>query len=188
MKKGLILVLVIIGLFAIGIFGWYFSTYNSLVNLNESLDSNWAEIENQLMRRADLIPNLVNTVKGYASQEKEIFTQVSEARAKLIGAQTTDETMKAAGEMNSALSRLLAISESYPELKSDKVFIQLIDELSGTENRISVSRKRYNDSIRDYNSKIKRFPTNIISGNLGYETREYFEVPSYSYERPEVSF
>lgn len=164
------------------------STYNSLVTVSENIDSKWAQVENNLQRRADLIPNLVETVKGYASQEKEIFTAIAEARSKLIGATGVDETAEANNELSGALSRLLALTESYPELKSDKNFIALQDELSGTENRIAVARKDYNDAVQSYNTKIKRFPTNIVAGIFGFDKRQYFEANESSKEVPKVQF
>lgn len=186
-KTGWIVLGIAIALILIIVFS-VIGTYNSLVNANENIDGKWAQVENNLQRRADLIPNLVETVKGYASQEKEIFTAISEARSKLIGATGVEETAEANNELSGALSRLLALSESYPELKSNQNFIALQDELAGTENRIAVARKDYNDAVQSYNTKIKRFPTNIVAGIFGYEKREYFEADESSKEVPKVEF
>ena len=184
--KWIVLGIIIIFLFLIG--SNIIGTYNSLVSANENIDGRWSQVENVLQRRADLIPNLVETVKGYAEHEKEIFTAISEARSKLIGATGVDEAAEANAELSSALNRLLAISEAYPTLKADQNFIALQDELAGTENRIAVERKNYNDAVQAYNTKIKRFPTNIIAGIFGYEAREYFQADEGSKTVPKVEF
>jgi LemA protein len=145
-------------------------------------------VETQYQRRYDLIPNLVNSVKGYMTQEQTIFTQIAEARSKYAGAQTTDEKATASGEVESALGRLLVIMENYPELKSVTVVTQLMDELAGTENRISVERKRYNDLVLDYNTTIKKFPTNIMASLFNFDTREYFKSVSGASQVPTVDF
>ncbi len=162
--------------------------YNSLVVASENIDGKWSQVENNLQRRADLIPNLVETVKGYAAHEQEIFTAIADARSKLIGASGVDETARANGELSSALSRLLAISEAYPTLKADQNFKALQDELAGTENRIAVARKDYNDSVQAYNTTIKRFPTNIFAAMFGYGAREYFQADEASKSVPNVKF
>lgn len=190
-KKGLANVLVIIGIIVLVLVifsGWYISTRNTLVTLDESIDASWAEIENQLKRRSDLIPNLVSTVKGFATQEREVFIQIAEARAKLAGSQSVGEVAQSYNQLQSALGRLLVIVERYPELKSNQNFIRLQDELAGTENRIAVARKRYNDSVRVFNTKIRRFPASIIANMMGYEKREYFEIEEAAREVPEVDF
>lgn len=152
-------VIVIIGLFMIG-------PYNRLVGLEEEADKSLSNIDNQLQRRVDLIPNLVDTVKGYTKHEEKVFKDVSDARSKLAGANTPEEKAEANGEVNSALSRLLAISENYPDLKADKQFTGLRDELAGTENRIAVARKDYNESINEYNQATRRFPSSIVADYL----------------------
>jgi LemA protein len=162
--------------------------YNQLVAQRESIDAAWAQVENQLQRRNDLIPNLVEVTKGYAKHEKEIFEAVAEARAKLIGARSRDEQIEAANQVSSALSRLLAISEAYPQLKADAQFARLSDELAGTENRISTERRRYNETVQAFNTSIKRFPTLIFAGCLGFEPAKYFEAPEAAQAVPRVQF
>jgi len=179
---GVIILVLIIAVFSI------VGKYNSLVTTNENIDGKWSQVENNLQRRADLIPNLVETVKGYASHEKEIFTAISDARARLIGASGVDETAKANGELSGALNRLLAISEAYPALKADQNFKALQDELAGTENRIAVSRKDYNDAVQAYNTNVKRFPTNIVANIFGYQARQYFQAEEGAKELPKVKF
>ena len=190
-KKGLVSALAIIAvIIVLGVIfsAWYIGTRNRLVTLEENIDGAWAEIDNQLKRRSDLIPNLVATVKGFASQEREVFAQIAEARSKLAGSQTVGETAQNYNQLQSALSRLLVIVEAYPTLKSDQNFIRLQDELAGTENRISVSRKRYNDSVRIFNTKIRRFPSSSIARMMGLEKKEYFEIEEEAREVPEVDF
>ncbi len=183
MKKWLIpvVIIVILGMMMV-------SGYNSLVSLEENVNGKWSQVENQLQRRADLIPNLVETVKGFATQEKEIFTQVAEARAKLAGARTVGETAQADQALTGALGRLLAIAENYPQLKSDANFRALQDELAGTENRIAVARKDYNDAVQVYNARIKRFPTNIYAGIFGFDAKEYFRASEDARTVPKVNF
>ena len=164
------------------------SMYNGMVNDNEKIDNAWSQVESQLQRRSDLIPNLVATTKAYATQEKEIFTQVAEARSKLAGANTLGEKAQADADLGSALSRLLVVVERYPELKSDANFRQLSDQLEGTENRLATTRRDYNDAVRSYNTRIKRFPGNIIAGMVGFESREYFEAAEGAQKVPEVKF
>lgn len=168
--------------------GMIFSSYNGLVSMNENVTGKWAQVENQLQRRNDLIPNLVNTVKGYANHETEVFKQVSDARAKLGGAKTVAETSAANNEMNTALSRLLMVAENYPELKSNTNFIQLQDELAGTENRIAVARKDYNDAVQVYNAKIKSLPASLYAGAFGFTARDYFKADEAAQKVPQVKF
>lgn len=179
--------LIILGVIVVILFG-AFSMYNGLVSLNENVTSQWSQVENQLQRRADLIPNLVSTVKGYAAQEQTIFISVADARSKLLNAQGPADSAQANGELTSALGRLLAISEAYPELKSDANFRQLQDELAGTENRIATARKDYNDSVQVFNTKIKKFPTNIFAGILGFDDKEYFKADEGAKDVPKVEF
>ncbi len=165
-----------------------FGSYNSLISLEEQVNSTWAQVDNQLMRRADLIPNLVETVKGYAAHEREVFQAVSDARAKLAGAANLEERAQAEAEMGSALARLLMVVENYPALKADLNFRQLQDALEGTENRIAVARRDYNDVVRLYNTRIRRFPTVIMANLMGFGPKPYFEIPETAREAPKVNF
>lgn len=187
-RTGMIIGLVVIVVLVISLFSWFINTRNGLVVLEENIDAAWAEIDNQLQRRSDLIPNLVETVKGFASQEEEVFTNIADARAKLAGAGSVQETAEGYNELQGALSRLLVVVENYPELKSNQNFIRLQDELAGTENRLAVARKRYNDSVRDFNRRIRMFPASIIAGSLGMEKRDYFEIDESARDNPQVDF
>jgi LemA protein len=162
--------------------------YNRLVTANESIDGAWAQVQTVLQRRSDLIPNLVETVKGYAAHEREVFENVAAARGRLAGAVTPAEASAANAQLTSALGRLLAIAESYPELKASENFRQLQDELAGTENRIAVERRRYNEAVRAYNVSVKRFPDNLVAGVFGFGPREYFEAEEGAEKAPEVKF
>lgn len=185
------IVLIVVGVIVAILAIWGISTNNRLIGLEEGVTKDAAQIETQLQRRVDLIPNLVNTVKGYAGHETEIFTAVSEARAKLAGAISdgnVSEMSAASSEVDSALGRLIAISESYPDLKANTVFIGLQDELAGTENRINQARQTYNDTVADYNKAIRVFPANIIAGMGGFSEKAYFEAAEGADEVPEVDF
>jgi LemA protein len=168
--------------------GMIISTYNSLARKDVLVDNTWAEIDNQLKRRSDLIPNLVETVKGYATHEKELFENIANARTKLAGSVTIPGKMGAANELSGFLGRLLAIAENYPQLKANENFLKLQDELAGTENRIAVSRTRYNQAVRGFNTAIRVFPSNIMAGFLGYTKKDFFEVPELAKEVPQVEF
>jgi LemA protein len=183
-NKGLFITLGIILLLVFG----YIYYYNSFINLEEEINGRWAEIENNLQRRADLIPNLVATVKGYASHEEEIFTEIAQARSRLLGAQGVADTVQASAAMESALGRLLAIVEAYPQLKADRSFLGLQDELAGTENRLSVARLRYNEAVKAYNARIRRLPARIVAGMMGLEAKEYFQIEEAARELPKVEF
>jgi len=190
MNRGLIIGLSVLAVILI-IFGSLIGSYNQLQRLDETVNSSWAQIENQLQRRSDLIPNLVNTVKGYASHEKTIFTDIAEARAKLSGAVKAKDVKgvnEANAQFNGALSRLLAISENYPDLKANQNFIALQDEIAGTENRLAVARKDYNDSVKDINAIIRTFPMSIIASVSGIKAREYFQVEEVVKQAPQVKF
>lgn len=185
---------------AIGIiYNFFAGNYNKMVSLDEEVSSAWSQVENQYQRRLDLIPNLVNTVKGYVSHEESLFTQIAEARSKAGGTVSIDssitddpdkfaEYQKIQGELSSSLQRLLAVIENYPELKSNENFLALQDELAGTENRISVERKRYNDAAKSYNTLIRRFPANIVANMNGFEKKPYFEADSQAKTAPAVEF
>jgi len=180
-------IIIILGLVLIcGIY--VFSKRNSFITMEEDIKASYAQVENQLKRRADLIPNLVNTVKGYAKHEREIFENIANARSRLLSAKSPSEVFGAANELNSALGRLLAIAENYPNLKADATFIRLMDELAGTENRIAVERKRYNDSVMKFNKAVRVFPSSIVASIFGFAPHPYFEVPEKDKETPKVQF
>ncbi len=200
-NKGLIVGLAIGGVLIIGIIllvMWGISVYNNLVALEQNVLKQWSQVENQYQRRADLIPNLVNTVKGYANFEKEVLTQVTEARAKVGQFNVTPEVLNdpqaferfqsVQGDLSSALSRLLAVVENYPELKANENFLQLQAQLEGTENRISVERKRFNETVQEYNTMIKRFPASILAGMFGFGEKQYFKAVQGAELPPKVEF
>ncbi len=191
MSKGkmiLVGVLVAFLLVALSLYGFFKGTYNQFVTLDEGVKSAWAQVENQLQRRFDLIPNLVETVKGYAKQEKDVLVEVTNARARVGGANTVPEKIEANNELSGALSRLLVVVEKYPELKSNENFLRLQDELAGTENRIAVERKRYNDTVKNYNVTIRSFPANLLAGMFGFDKAAFFEAPVAAKATPQVKF
>lgn len=165
----------------------FFGTYNSLVAQNTAIDGQWAQVETQYQRRYDLIPNLVNATKGFLKQEKSIFDDIAQARTQYAGAKTVDEKATGAGNLESALARLLVIMENYPNLKSDQTVAQLMDELAGTENRISVERRRFNELVQIYDTVIKTVPTNIVAGMFGFKERPYFAATKGSDVAPKVT-
>ena len=183
-KIVLLSILAFIVILGIGCVG----SYNNLVGLSETVKTQQSNIETQLQRRADLIPNLVNTVKGSSLHESSIIDEISNARASLSGASSLKEKANADSELTSALNRLMVVVENYPDLKANAQYSSLMDELAGTENRITVARKDYNDAVKEYNTKIKRFPTNIVSGMFGYGEKEYFQASEGSEEVPTVDF
>lgn len=187
MKKGLVITVCIAAVLAL-LAGIFVSNYNGLVGEREKIDGMLANIDTQLQRRNDLIPNLVNTVKGYTDHENEVLTHIADARAKLAGAETTAEKSQADSELSSALSRLLMVVENYPQLKADTQFTALTDELAGTENRIAVARKDYNDAAQHYNAVIKKFPKVMFAKMFGFEKAEYFRAEEGAEKAPEVSF
>ena len=182
-KIGLIIIAVIAVIAIILIGG-----YNSIISASEEVENKFSTIDTQLQRRADLIPNLVNTVKGYANQEKEIINPVTTAREKLVGANSVTAKAEADQELTNALSRLLVVVENYPELKSSQNFIQLSDELAGTENRIATARRDYNEAVKTYNLKIKKFPSNVMANMFGFGEKQYFEASEESKNVPNVQF
>ena len=191
MTKGQKTGLIIIGIIALVVIIpllYLKGTYNGLVRMDEGVKGAWAQVENQLQRRYDLIPNYVETVKGYAKHEKEVFIQVTEARSKVAGAGTIPEKIGANNQLSSALARLLVVVERYPALKANTNFIRLQDELAGTENRIAVERRRFNETVKIYNTKIRSFPTNLVAGMFGFEKAAFFEVPKEKQEAPQVKF
>ena len=164
------------------------SRYNALVNQREAVDSSWAQVQNVLQRRADLIPNLVNTVKGYAAHEKEIFEHIADARSRLTNAKTPAEASAANSMLDAALGKLMVVVEAYPQLKASENFVRLQDELAGTENRISVERMRYNEVVKDYDQSIKHFPNSIFAGMFGFSAKDYFQADATAQHAPEVKF
>jgi LemA protein len=181
---------VLIGIIVLALFGaiYLFTTYNSLVSSNEFVDGQWAQVETQYQRRFDLIPNIVQTVKGFAKQEQSVFADIAEARTRYSGATSVADRVRTANQVESALSRLMVVVENYPDLKSSQLFTQLNVELEGTENRISVERKRFNDAIKEYNLQIKRVPSSWVASYFGFEEREYFESAEGSEVVPPVQF
>ncbi len=183
-NKIIIAIVAVIAVIALScIFG-----YNSLVSSKSEVDEKFSTIDTYLQRRNDLIPNIVNSVKGYASHESEVFSEVSDARAKLAGASSTKDTVEADSELSGAISRLLMVAENYPELKADTQFTALTDELSGTENRIAVARKDYNEAAKLYNASIKKFPKVILAKMFGFDSVEYFKASEESKQVPKVEF
>lgn len=175
--------------FLISIFGLSFvAIYNGLVSANQNVDEKWSQVENQYQRRADLIPNLVQTVKGYAAHEREVFEEVTRARSQWGEAKTRQEKIDAAGGLDSAISRLLLVVENYPQLKANENFISLQAQLEGTENRITVARMDYNEAVKSYNVKIRSIPSNVIADMFGYQDRPYFEAEEGSERVPVVNF
>ncbi|HON10958.1 MAG TPA: LemA family protein [Chitinispirillaceae bacterium] len=179
---GIVIVVLVVIVFAGKVIGWR----NQLVVLDEQVKKSWSNIDNQLQRRMDLIPNLVETVKGYASHEKEVLTQITEARAKVAGAASTKDKVDANNELSSVLSRLLVVVENYPDLKANQNFLSLQDELSGTENRIAVERRRYNEAVGQFNTTRRKFPYMIFAGQ--FPEAVYFEASPKAAEAPKVSF
>ena len=182
------IILIVVAVLAVALVGYTVKSYNGLVTLKQEVTQKESDIQTTLHRRADLIPNLVNTVKGYASHEESIMKEVSDARAALVGANNTGDQLAANEQMTSALNRLLAIAENYPDLKANTNFIQLQDELSGTENRITQARRAYNDAVKTYNTKIQRFPTSLIAGIFNFEAFDYFQANEGAQEVPSVNF
>ena len=163
-------------------------SYNRFTTQEEAIKAQWGQVQNQLQRRNDLIPNLVETVKGYAAHEQQVFSDIAASRSRLLAAQTPQETIEAANQQTSALGRLLAIAENYPQLKANEQFNRLMDELSGTENRIAVERMRYNERIQEYNTTRRRFPSNVTAKMFGFKEYPYFEAPPASQQVPRVNF
>ena len=187
-KRNLFIAVIVIVVLAGLIYSFFKGNYNRFVTLDEGVKSAWAQVENQLQRRYDLIPNLVETVKGYAKQEKDVLVEVTNARARVGGAATVPDKINANNDLTGALSRLLVVVEKYPDLKSNQNFLRLQDELAGTENRISVERKRYNDAVQGYNVAIRSFPANFLAGMFGFGKAAFFEVPAAAKAAPQVKF
>ena len=188
MKAGIV-ALVVLAVVALLVGGMYVGSRNEMVRKNEAVKSDWAQVDVVLQRRSDLIPNLVETVKGFAAQEQTVFHDIASARSALMGAKTPADKIAANGQLDGALGRLLLIVENYPVLKSNENFLRLQDELAGTENRIAVERKRYNDAIQDYNTYIGLFPNNIFATWSGFQRNNaYFAAPEASREAPKIQF
>lgn len=196
MKKSLVSILVVVGIIFILVM-WGSSRYNKLVTMEESVSGAWSQVENVYQRRADLIPNLVNTVKGYAEFEKETLTQVIEARSKATGVNVNAEALDAESiqrfqqaqeGLTSALSRLMVVVERYPELKANQNFLELQSQLEGTENRITVERRKFNETAQSYNAQIRVFPSNLFAGIFGFEKKAYFQSQAGAEKAPEVQF
>jgi LemA protein len=187
MRAGWI-VLAVIAVIVLMVGGALVGGYNSLVQSKVNVDNAWGQVENQLQRRNDLIPNLVETVKGIAGQEQTVFGEIAEARARMAGARTPEQTMEASRQMDTALGRLFVVVENYPQLRSSENFMRLQDELAGTENRIAVERMRYNEVVRDYNVKVRTFPTMLFAGILGFQPKPFFEATKGAEVPPAVKF
>lgn len=185
-KTNIVLIVVIAIVIILGL--TLISSYNQIVAKSEEVDNKFATIDTYLQRRSDLIPNLVNTVKGYTQHEEQVVNSITEARQKMVNAKSISEKAEANEQLTSALNNLNVIIENYPDLKASQNFISLQDELSGTENRIATARRDYNEAVKDYNLKIKKFPTTIIASMFGYETKEYFQATEQSKEVPTVEF
>ena len=178
-----------IGIFAILIIFYIIAAYNSLVTLDHTTDNKWADVETQYQRRVDLLPNLVNTVKGYAAHETELFTEITQLRSQWAAAKgNVGEQIATANRMDGAIGRLLLVAENYPDLKASQNFLALQDELAGTENRISVARQRYNEAVKNINVKTKTFPSNMIANMFGFTERDYFEAKEGAEDVPTVEF
>lgn len=177
----IVIILVVIALL-------FIPKYNSLVTAEENVDSKWAQVENQLQRRYDLIPNLVESVKGYANHEQEVIANITEARAQMGSASSPEEQAVANDALTGALSRLLVVVENYPNLKADANFRQLMDELAGTENRLAVAREDYNNEVQQFNKHVKRFPGNLMAGMFGFEQKEYFKAAAGADKAPSIDF
>ncbi|SHJ70472.1 LemA protein [Geosporobacter subterraneus DSM 17957] len=186
--KGTLKVIIAVVAILLVLGGLFGSTYNTLVARSEQVDAQWAVVESSLQRRFDLIPNLVETVKGAMAQEQEVFGRIADARARMAGATTVDERVAASNALEGALGRLLVVMENYPQLRSAENVTRLMDELAGTENRINVERNRYNEAVRGYNQTIRTFPRNLFAGMMGFEPRRYFEAAEGAQQAPQVNF
>jgi len=187
-KKTLLIVLAVIVVLAISFYSFFVGNYNKFVKMDVGIKAAWAQVENQLQRRYDLIPNLVETVKGYAKQEKDVLVEVTNARAKVGGAGNIPDKIAANNQLSGALSRLLLVVEKYPDLKSNQNFLKLQDELAGTENRIAVERMRYNETVKEYNEAIRTFPANMLASMYGFQEAAFFKVEEVAKAVPKVKF
>ena len=188
MKRGGLIAVVVLAVLLMMVGGCLVGNYNRLVTKRESVDQKWAQVNNQLQRRNDLIGNLAETVKGTATQEQAVFGAIADARAKMAGAHTPEQGIAAGQAMDSAIGRLLVVVENYPQLRSNEAFVQLMDELAGTENRLAVARKDYNEKVQSYNVVVKRFPTNLYAGMFNFREAPYYQVPAEAKKVPKVNF
>ena len=187
-KKTLIVVLVVVLILVVALYSFFVGNYNKFVKMDVGIKAAWAQVENQLQRRYDLIPNLVETVKGYAKQEKDVLVEVTNARAKVGGAGNIPDKIAANNQLTGALSRLMLVVEKYPDLKSNQNFLKLQDELAGTENRIAVERMRYNETVQVFNEAIRTFPANLLAGMYGFKEAAFFKVDEVAKAVPTVKF
>lgn len=188
MKRGGLIAVVVVALLLLMVGGCLVGNYNKLVSQREGVSQAWAQVDNQLQRRASLIGNLVETVKGTATQEQTVFGEIADARAKMAGARTTEQSIAAGQQMDTAIGRLLVVVENYPQLKSNDAFVQLMDELAGTENRLATERQRYNQLVQAYNVIVKRFPGMLYAGLFGFKEQPYYQVPEAARATPKVDF
>ena len=187
-KKTLIVVLVVALILVVAFYSFFVGNYNKFVKMDVGIKAAWAQVENQLQRRYDLIPNLVETVKGYAKQEKDVLVEVTNARAKVGGAGNIPDKIAANNQLTGALSRFMVVVEKYPDLKSNQNFLKLQDELAGTENRIAVERMRYNETVQVFNEAIRTFPANLLAGMYGFKEATFFKVDEVAKAAPKVKF
>jgi LemA protein len=188
MKRSGLLIVVVIAVLLLGVGGCLVGNYNRLVTTKEAVNQRWSQVDNQLQRRNDLIGSLVETVKGTAIQEQVVFGQIADARSKMAGAKTPEQGIQAGQAMDSALGRLLVVVENYPQLKSNEAFLQLMDELSGTENRLATERMRYNQEVQGYNVMVKRFPTSLFASMFGFHDAPYYQIQESARQAPKVDF
>ena len=188
MKRGGLIAVAVVAVLLIGVGGCLVGNYNRLVTMKESVDQKWAQVNNQLQRRNDLIGNLAETVKGTATQEQAVFGAIADARAQMAGAHTTEQGIAAGQAMDSAIGRLLVVVENYPQLKSNEAFVQLMDELAGTENRLATERMRYNEEVQGFNVMVKRFPTNLFATMFNFKEAIYYQVSEAAKAVPKVDF
>ena len=188
MKRGLLIGVAVVAVLLLMIGGCLSGSYNRFVSEKEAVDQKWAQVNNQLQRRADLIGNLAETVRGVAKQEQAVFGAIADARARMAGARTPQQGIEAGQAMDSALGRLLVVVENYPQLKSDQAFLQLMDELAGTENRLATERMRYNQEVQTYNVMIKRFPSNFLALAFHFGEAPYYQVPDNAKVAPKINF
>jgi LemA protein len=188
MKRGGLIAVVVVAVLLLMVGGCLMGNYNRLVNANEAVQQRWAQVNNQLQRRGDLIGNLTETVKGTATQEQTVFGEIADARARMAGARTPEQGIAAGQAMDGALGRLLVVVENYPQLKSNEAFVQLMDELAGTENRLATERMRYNQEVQGFNVMVKRFPTNLYASMFNFKEAAYYPIPEASKAVPKVDF